>query len=57
VEVLTIAMVRGYRIAEVPVDWSDSGETRLRPLGTAWEILRDLTTVFLKKRLGRYARG
>lgn len=56
VEVLTIAKVRGYHIAEVPVDWSDSGETRLRPLQTAWQIIRDLTTVFWRRRLGVYTR-
>ncbi len=56
VEVLTIAKTRGYRITEVPVDWCDSGETRLRPLRTAWEIVRDLSAVFWRKRLGVYAR-
>jgi dolichyl-phosphate beta-glucosyltransferase len=54
VEVLSIARARGYKITEVPVDWCDSGETRLRALQTAWEILRDLTAVFWRRRLGVY---
>ncbi len=57
VEVLSIAKARGYRITEVPVDWCDSGDTRLRALHTAWEIVRDLTAVFWRKRLGVYERS
>jgi dolichyl-phosphate beta-glucosyltransferase len=56
IEVLTVARLLGYRVTEVPVDWVDSGETKLQPFRTAWEILRDVSTVFWRRRVGAYTR-
>ncbi len=53
VEVLAIAVEKGMRIAEVPVTWHQSGDTRLRlgaPFQMAWELLRIRRNV----REGRY---
>lgn len=56
IEVLTVARLLGYHVTEVPVDWADSGETKLQPVRTACEILRDVSTVFWRRRLGIYTR-
>ncbi|MBI5288076.1 MAG: glycosyltransferase family 2 protein [Chloroflexi bacterium] len=49
-EVLYIARALGYRIAEVPVQWShvEGSRLRLRPQ-QAWEVLRDLVRLRLSK--------
>lgn len=50
VEVLYLAKRMGYRIAEVPVRWNHSADSRIRPLQAGLQVMRDL----LRIRLHRY---
>ncbi|HJO32563.1 MAG TPA: dolichyl-phosphate beta-glucosyltransferase [Anaerolineales bacterium] len=56
VEVLYIARKRGYRIAEVPVDWYFHRETRVRMLRDSFGMLADILAVRRNWRDGKYAR-
>jgi dolichyl-phosphate beta-glucosyltransferase len=42
VEVLVRCRERGYRVAQVPVVWSDSRPSRLRLIRGSWRMLKDL---------------
>lgn len=50
VEVLVIADKLGYKIAEVPVSWFDSPESRVRPIKDALRTLRDIVSIKLRKK-------
>lgn len=53
-EVLVRAAAHGHRIAEVGVVWSEPGGSRVRPLWSAWAVLRDLLWLaVLARRLRR----
>ncbi len=41
-ELLLIAEGKGYRIAEIPVTWTDDPDSRVRIFRTAWEDLKGL---------------
>ena len=41
-ELLLIAEGKGYRIAEIPVTWTDDPDSRVRIVRTAWEDLKGL---------------
>ncbi len=45
VELLYLAVRRGYRIAEVPVVWQYGEETKVNPLRDSWRNLRDVLKV------------
>jgi glycosyltransferase involved in cell wall biosynthesis len=45
VELLYLAVRRGYRVAEVPVQWSYGEETKVSALRDSWRNLRDVLTV------------
>jgi glycosyltransferase involved in cell wall biosynthesis len=45
VEILSLAVRRGYRIKEVGVRWRDDGDTRLRLLSGNWQNLIDLLRI------------
>ena len=56
-EVLYIARKLGYKVAEVQVEWSDSGERGkhgVNPIKDSWEGLRDLIRVRVNAVLGKY---
>lgn len=42
VEVLYLARRMGYQIAEVPVRWNHSADSRIRPLQAGLQVLKDL---------------
>lgn len=42
IEILMLAAQRGWRIAEVPIDWSDQPGSRLDMTRESWRILRGL---------------
>ena len=42
VEVLQVARRRGYRVAEVPVDWRYSAGTKVRPALDSYRMLKDV---------------
>jgi dolichyl-phosphate beta-glucosyltransferase len=54
VELLYLAVRRGYRVAEVPVPWSYGEETKVNPLRDSWRNLRDVLTVRWYALSGRY---
>jgi len=45
VELLYLARQMGYRIAEVPVAWTNAPDSRVKPLRHGLQILRDLLRV------------
>jgi dolichyl-phosphate beta-glucosyltransferase len=54
VEVLFIALQRGYRVVEVPIDWYYNSETKVRPLADPLRMLLDILTIRRNWRAGRY---
>ena len=44
-ELLLLAERMGYRIFEVPVQWKDDPDTRVKIVGTAWEDIKGLFRV------------
>jgi dolichyl-phosphate beta-glucosyltransferase len=54
VELLYLAVRRGYKVAEVPVPWAYGEETKVNPLRDSWRNLRDVLTVRWYALLGRY---
>jgi dolichyl-phosphate beta-glucosyltransferase len=53
-EALTIANHLGYKIVEIPVTWSDSTDSRLRPVRDSIRTLKDLIFIKLNLLSGRY---
>ncbi|MEN9937509.1 MAG: hypothetical protein RLZZ387_4088 [Chloroflexota bacterium] len=54
VELLFLAVRRGYRVAEVPVPWIYGEETKVSALRDSWRNLRDVLTVRWYALAGRY---
>ena len=54
VEILYIARLRGYRIAEVPVRWYYGEESKVRPLRDTWRMLNELRKIRENGRRGLY---
>jgi dolichyl-phosphate beta-glucosyltransferase len=55
-EVLHIAYLLGYRIAELPVTWRNRRESKVRVFRDAWRVLRDLVVIrFRHRHLARAA--
>jgi dolichyl-phosphate beta-glucosyltransferase len=53
-ELLYMAQQRGYRIAEVPVNWSDQPGSKVRVLRDGMAMLRELATIRRNDHCGRY---
>lgn len=53
-ELLYLAQQRGYRIAEVPVNWSDQPGSKVRVLKDGLAMLRDLAVIRRNHQCGRY---
>lgn len=54
VEILTIAQELGYAIKEVPVDWYDSKQSKLRAVRTGWKTFHELRSISKRARAGVY---
>jgi dolichyl-phosphate beta-glucosyltransferase len=54
VEVLFVAQRHGLKIAEVPVTWIDSPETRFNRVTDSFDALKDLVRIRVNWLLGRY---
>lgn len=54
VELLFLAVKRGYRVVEVPVPWVYGEETKVSALRDSWRNLRDVLTVRWYALSGRY---
>ncbi len=53
-EVLYIAEKRGYRVAEVGIDWYYNTDSRVRPVHDSLQMMRDLLRIRLNDLRGRY---
>jgi len=53
-ELLYIARKRGYRVAEVPVQWEHKGTKRVSALRDSWQGLRDMLKVRVNAIQGKY---
>ena len=53
-ELLYIAGQRGYRIAEVPVNWADQPGSKVRPWRDGFVMLRELMAIRKREAQGRY---
>ncbi len=54
VELLFIARKRGYRIAEVPIDWYYRGNSKIKPIQDTINMLREILQVRLNDLKGLY---
>lgn len=57
VEVLYIALKRGYRIVEVPIDWYYQAESKVHPIRDTLRMIRDIMTVRRNDRLSLYQKN
>jgi dolichyl-phosphate beta-glucosyltransferase len=55
-EVLTITRERGFSIKEVPVDWYDAKESKLRAAHAAAKSYQDLKVINRRRKQGAYKR-
>lgn len=53
-EILFLARRRGFRVAEVGIDWHYRAESKVRPIRDGWRTLRDLVIVRFRSLTGRY---
>lgn len=53
-ELLYIARQRGYRIAEVPVNWTDQPGSKVRPWRDGFVMLRELMAIRKREARGQY---
>jgi dolichyl-phosphate beta-glucosyltransferase len=53
-ELLYLAQQRGYRIAEVPVNWSDQPGSKVHVFKDGLAMLRDLAVIKRNHQRGRY---
>lgn len=54
IEILYLAKLKGYKIAEVPVEWHYQETRNVNPLKDSWESLVDLTKIRINSLLGKY---
>jgi dolichyl-phosphate beta-glucosyltransferase len=54
-ELLFVAQHRGYRIAEVPVNWTDQPGSKVRPLRDGLGMLRELIAIHRNAEKGLYS--
>jgi hypothetical protein len=54
IEILFIALKRGYRVIEVPIHWYFDPETKLRAFNDALRMLRDIFLIHWNNLRGLY---
>lgn len=57
VELLFIARMRGYSVAELPIPWHYSEQSHVNPIPDSLRMLADLFTIRRNARLGRYGKA
>ncbi|MCX5746706.1 MAG: glycosyltransferase [Proteobacteria bacterium] len=55
-EILAVARREGYQIAEIGVEWSDDGRSRVNPLKDMWKVMREAMIIRKNLRDGVYSR-
>lgn len=53
-EILVIARGLGYRVKEIPVCWTNSAESKVRPVRDLSRVIRDLLKIYRNERDGVY---
>ena len=53
-EILALARRYGFSIAEIGVEWSDDGRSRVNPLKDMWKVIREALTIRKNLRKGVY---
>ena len=53
-EILFLARRRGFRVAEIGIDWHYRSESKVRPIRDGWRTLRDLLIIRYRSLTGRY---
>ena len=54
VELLYIAQRRGYRIVEVPINWYYRSNSRINPIGDAFDMFREVVGIRMNGKKGIY---
>ena len=54
VEILHLALKRGYRVLELPIDWRYKPESKVRPAVDSFQMLRDALLVRWRSQRGAY---
>ena len=54
VEILHLALKRGYRVHELPIDWRYQAESKVRPAVDSFQMLRDALLVRWRSARGAY---
>jgi dolichyl-phosphate beta-glucosyltransferase len=54
VELLYVAQRRGYRIVEVPINWYYRSNSRINPIGDAFDMFREVVGIRMNGRKGIY---
>ena len=57
VEALFIAIHRGYKVIDVPIDWYFDGESRVNPIPDTFRMVRDVLRIRLNGWRGVYKRS
>ena len=55
VEILYIARLKGYRIAEVPVQWYYGEKSKVRPVQDTWQMLKEMLRIRRNGKRGLYS--
>ena len=55
-EILFLARRRGFKVAEIGIDWHYRSESKVRPIRDGWRTLRDLVIIRCRWLAGRYGR-
>lgn len=55
-EIMYLAKKYGYQIDEVPIEWKNRGDTRVRLRGVIAETFRDLLVIRVNDLLGKYGK-
>ena len=48
IEILYLARQLGYQVCEVPIEWHDQPGTKVKPIRSSLEVLRDLLLIRLR---------
>lgn len=55
-ELIFIAEARGWRVTELPIEWRDDRDSRVRPIGEAWRSFWGMFKIFIRGKKGIYSR-
>lgn len=53
-EKVYVAHIRGHKYKELPVEWTDDADSRVRPLRDTFRSLKGLAQILMRRVLGKY---